>query len=90
MVTAFVLINIEDKNVKKIAEALLALPGIKEVYPVAGEYDIVAVIRVTDNHALSELITDKIIHAQGILRTKTLFALQCFSKYDLEKFFKTK
>jgi DNA-binding Lrp family transcriptional regulator len=88
MVTAFVLINIEDKNIKKIAETLLALPGIKEVYPVAGEYDLVVVIRVADNHALSELITEKIVHAQGILRTKTLFALQAFSNYDLQGFFK--
>lgn len=89
MVTAFVLINIEDKNIRKIAEALLAFPGIKEVYPVAGEYDVVAVVRVATNHALSELITEKIIHAPGILRTKTLFALQCYSKYDLDTFFET-
>ena len=90
MVTAFVLINIEDKNVKRIAEALLKFPGIREVYPVAGEYDMVAVVRVDTNHALSELITEKLIHAPGVLRTKTLFALQCYSPYDLDKFFKTK
>jgi DNA-binding Lrp family transcriptional regulator len=90
MVTAFVLINIEDKNVKKLAETLLEFPGIKEVYPVAGEYDMVAVVRVGDNHALSELITEKIIHATGVLRTKTLFALQCYSKHDIAAFFKLK
>ena len=88
MVTAFVLINVEDKNMKQIAETLLAFPGIKEVHLVAGEYDIVAVVRVADNKALSELITEKIVHAQGILRTKTLFALQTFSPFDLKGFFK--
>jgi len=88
MVTAFVLINVEDKNMKKIAENLLAFPGIKEVHLVAGEYDIVAVVRVADNKALSELITEKIVHAEGILRTKTLFALQTYSPFDLKGFFK--
>ena len=88
MVTAFVLINVEDKNMKKIAENLLTFDGIKEVHLVAGEYDMVAVVRVADNKALSELITDKIVHAPGILRTKTLFALQTYSPFELKEFFK--
>lgn len=79
MVTAFVLINLQDKNLKKIADSLLAMPGIVEVHAVAGEYDMVAVIRVADNRALSELITEKIVHAPGILHTKTLFSLQTYA-----------
>jgi len=87
MVTAFVLINVQDKNVKRIAEQLLTMQGITEIHVVAGEYDMVAVVRVTNNQLLSELITERIMHAPGILRTKTLFSLQCFSNVDLKKVF---
>jgi DNA-binding Lrp family transcriptional regulator len=80
MVTAFVLINLQDKNIKKIADNLLQLPGIVEVHAVAGEYDMVAEIKVSDNRALSELITEHIVHAAGVLHTKTLFSLQSFDK----------
>ncbi len=80
MVTAFVLINLQDKNLKKISENLLTMPGIAEVHAVAGEYDMVAVIRVADNKALSELITEKLVHAPGLLHTKTLLSLQTYTK----------
>ncbi len=87
MVTAFVLINVEDIKVREIAANLEQLEGVKEVHVVAGEYDLVAVIRVTDNHKLSEIITEKILHTKGVHRTKTLFAIQSFSRYNIEKFF---
>ena len=90
MVTAFVLINIEDKEMRKIPDHLLELQGVKEVHVVAGIYDMVAVLRVSDNQQLSELITEKIIHAQGVARTKTLFALESFSPYDLTALFDVK
>ena len=87
MVTAFVLINVEDKKLKDLAGRLLAHSGVKEVYVVAGEYDMVAVLRVPDNRQLSDLITEKIIHTPGVQRTKTLFALEAHSPYDLAKAF---
>ncbi len=84
MVSAFVLINVEGKALDEIGAELLKCPGVKEVYIVAGEYDMVAVLRVRDNQQLSELITKKIVHTPGIERTKTLFALQVFSELDLD------
>ncbi|OGV65141.1 MAG: hypothetical protein A3K19_15855 [Lentisphaerae bacterium RIFOXYB12_FULL_65_16] len=90
MVTAFVLINLEDKDVRETGERLLELKGVAEVHAVAGEYDLVAVARVSANSELSELITDKIIHCPGVARTKTLFALQTYANLDLAKIFKVK
>jgi len=88
MVTAFVLINVEsNKRLREIADSLLGFNGILEVHVVAGEYDMVAVVRVHDNATLSELITEKIIHAPGVKRTKTLFALESYSSYDLSALF---
>jgi DNA-binding Lrp family transcriptional regulator len=87
MVTAFVLINVQDRKVHEIADSLLAYEGVTELHIVAGEYDMVAVLRVRDNQYLSELITQKIIHTSGVERTKTLFALESFSPFDLAKNF---
>jgi len=83
MVNAFVLINIEGKNIKDIAKGLLGVEGVTEVYPVAGEYDFIVVVRVDDNATLSKVITEEIIHKAGVRHTKTLFALDVYSKFDL-------
>lgn len=80
MVTAFVLINVENKQFQELADHLLAIPGVSEVHVVAGEYDMVVVTRVEDNLRLSQLLTGELIHAPGVHRTKTLIALESFPK----------
>ncbi len=87
MVTAFVLINVEDMKLPQISKDLIDMPGVKEVHVVAGEYDMVAVIRVSDNAELSRILTEKIIHTPGVHRTKTLISVQTNSTYDLAKLF---
>ncbi|MCF7855629.1 MAG: Lrp/AsnC ligand binding domain-containing protein [Candidatus Pacebacteria bacterium] len=87
MVTAFVLINVEDTKLNEIADAVLSLPGVSEVHVVAGEYDMIAVIRTTDNTRLSELLTKHIIHTPGIKRTKTLISLEAYANFDLDSTF---
>ena len=89
MVTAVVLINVKRTELKQVVKEVLKTEGVTEVYAVAGEYDLVAVVRVSDNISLSKIVVDKMpnnIH--GITRTKTLFALEAFSPYDLPKLFK--
>ena len=76
MVTAFVLINVEDQKLQDILTRIKAYEGIKEVHVVAGEYDMVAVARVDDNTKLASLLTDRLIHTPGVKRTKTLISLQ--------------
>jgi len=90
MVTAFVLIHVEGKALPDTARDLLSYNGVKEVHIVAGEYDMVAVVRVADNQQLSELITRRIVHTPGVDRTKTLFALESLSNYDLDVLFGVK
>lgn len=87
VVSAFVLIKVEEKDLASIMENLLDYEGIREVHVVAGEYDIVAVVRVPDNASLSALLTQQVIHTPGILSTKTLISLQCQATFDLDKMF---
>lgn len=76
MVTAFVLINVENKSYQKLVDQLNELDGVEEVHLVAGEYDMVAVVKVKSNEELSRLLTDNITHIPGIRHTKTLISLR--------------
>jgi DNA-binding Lrp family transcriptional regulator len=83
MVTAFILINVERPRLKSIADDLLAIDGIAEVYSVAGPFDMIAVVRVKEHEQLSDLVTEKIGALEGINDTETLIAFRAFSKKDL-------
>ena len=58
MVTGIVLITVERNQLKEVIKEILALDGVSEVYSVAGEYDLVAMVRVKDNAQLSEIVAD--------------------------------
>ena len=83
MVTAFILINVERPRLKSIADDLLAIDGIAEVYSVAGPFDMIAIVRVKQHEDLSDLVTEKIGALEGINDTETLIAFRAFSKKDL-------
>lgn len=87
MVTAFVLISVEDRSVHETVKTLLPVHGITEMHIVAGDYDLVAVVRVQNNQELGSIITEHIVKAPGVERTKTLFALESHSKFDLADIF---
>jgi DNA-binding Lrp family transcriptional regulator len=89
MVTAIVLVNVERIRLKTVVDDILAIDGVTEVYMVAGEYDLVAIVRVADNASLSRIVCDVMPHQiSGITHTKTLFALEAKSPYDLSALFK--
>jgi DNA-binding Lrp family transcriptional regulator len=83
MITAFVMFTIQPGLVRPLAERLLEIPGITEVYSVAGPYDLVAIARVKRHEDLADLVTEHIAHLEGVVRTETLTAFRAFSKRDL-------
>ena len=87
MVSAIVLIDCEKEAVNQTAEALAEMPGISEVYSVAGRVDLVAVIRVQNNEELANIVTKHMRAIPGITHTETLIAFQVFSRHDLERMF---
>ncbi len=87
MVTAIVLINVEHGHFDRIAQQMVALEGITEVYSVAGPHDLVAVIRTPTNEGVADLVTRQILEIEGITRTQTLMAFKVYSSYDLERMF---
>ena len=83
MITALVLLNVEPGRVKSLAEELLAVAGVTEVYSVAGPYDLVAIVRVREHDQLSDLVTERIAALPGIESSETLIAFRAFAKRDL-------
>ena len=87
MVTAIVLVNVRRDAINETAQALLGLTGIAEVYSVAGEWDLVVVIRAKTNEELAGLVTNQLLRVDSIVRTQTLVAFRAYSNYDLDRMF---
>jgi DNA-binding Lrp family transcriptional regulator len=87
MVTAIVLINVQHGRINEIAEQLVEMEGVAEVYSVGGRFDLVAIIRVKTNEQMADLVTNRMLRIEGIEKTETLIAFKAYSKHDLERMF---
>ena len=87
MITAILLCSVDRLHIPETAQQLLTIPEISEVYSVAGDYDLVAIIRVRRHEDLAEVVTTKLAGISTITRTNTLIAFRAFSNHDLERFF---
>ena len=87
MVTALVLLNAERSKINAVAEKITDMKGVTEVYSVAGQYDLAAVVRVKSNEDLADVVTKRMLAVAGITKSETLIAFQVFSKHDLDSMF---
>jgi DNA-binding Lrp family transcriptional regulator len=87
MVSAVILLVVEKDKVNEVAEKMVDLKGITEVYSVAGQYDLVAIARVKDNAAIADAVTRQMLKIDGIVRSETLISFRVFSRYDLDRIF---
>lgn len=87
MVTAVVLIRAETDQVPELAATLAELEGVSEVFSVAGQYDLVALVRVRENEDLARVISEKMRKLHGIRSSETLIAFKVYSKRDIEAAF---
>lgn len=84
MVHAFVLLTVDPPRIRDLASELTEIDGIAEVYSVAGDVDLVAIVRVPHHDELAEVVTDRISALDGILDTRTMIAFKAYSRHDLE------
>ena len=87
MVTAIVLMNADRMQIKDVAQKLVDMHQVTEVFSVAGRYDLIAMVRVKSTEEVTDTITEKIGSLQGITATETLIAFQTYSRHDLEHMF---
>ncbi|HLS79957.1 MAG TPA: Lrp/AsnC ligand binding domain-containing protein [Steroidobacter sp.] len=86
-VSAVVLIKAQTGLINELAEQLAELPGVAEVFSVAGQYDLVALVRVRENDELADVITHRMRKLKGILETQTLIAFRVYTKAELAEGF---
>ena len=84
MVHAFVLIDAEPARIADLAQQVADVEGVAEVHSVAGEADLVAVVRVREHDELADVVTAHVAALPGIVRTRTLIAFRAYGKRDLE------
>lgn len=87
MVNAIVLLKVQRERINEVAQQLVDVVGISEVYSVAGQYDLVALVRVKDEERLAEIVTEQMLKVEGITGSETLIAFRVFSRHDLERLF---
>jgi DNA-binding Lrp family transcriptional regulator len=87
VITAIVLIDCASDRIPEVAEQLANLPGISEVYSVAGSVDLIAMVRVREFNDIAEVIAGGISKVPGVVSTDTHIAFRSYSRHDLEEAF---
>jgi DNA-binding Lrp family transcriptional regulator len=87
LITAIVNVNAAVDRIPEVAQAIADLEGVSEVYSVAGDVDLVAMVRVRRHEDLADVIAGRLNKVQGVLSTQTLIAFQAYSRHDLEATF---
>jgi DNA-binding Lrp family transcriptional regulator len=87
VITAIVMIDAATDSIPEVADAVAALDGVSEVYSVAGDVDLIAVVRVREFDQVAEVIAGQISKVPGVLETDTHIAFRAYSKHDLEAAF---
>ncbi len=87
MITAIVLINAEVDRIPAVGQAVAEIKGVAEVYSVAGDCDLIALVKVSQHEDLADVIADRIGKVEGILGTRTHIAFRTYSTRDLDAAF---
>ena len=87
MVTAVVLIEAETAKIPDLAEALVEIDGIHEVFSVAGRHDLVAILRVKENQDVADVVSTRMRNLSGIVKTETMIAFKVYCREDIEGIF---
>lgn len=85
MITTIVLISVEPRLIPEAARKLAGVDGVAEVYSVSGEWDLVAIVRVSEYEHIARVVTEAFPTIPGLLRTQTLTAFRAYSRKDLEQ-----
>nr|WP_205860915.1 Lrp/AsnC ligand binding domain-containing protein [Planosporangium flavigriseum] len=87
VINAIVLIDCDTDSIPEVAQSLADLPGVSEVYSVAGNVDLIAIVRVREFDQIAEVIAGRISKVPGVINTESHIAFRAYSKHDLEETF---
>jgi DNA-binding Lrp family transcriptional regulator len=87
VITAIVMIDAATDSIGEVAEAVADLDGVSEVYSVAGDVDLIAVVRVREFEDIAQVVAGQINKVPGVVDTATHIAFRAYSRHDLEAAF---
>jgi DNA-binding Lrp family transcriptional regulator len=87
VITAIVMVSAATDSIPEVAEALAELPSVSEVYSVAGNVDLIALVRVREFEQVAEVVASGINKVPGVIDTETHIAFRAYSRHDLEQAF---
>ncbi|MCL2780916.1 MAG: Lrp/AsnC ligand binding domain-containing protein [Actinomycetia bacterium] len=87
MITAIVMISVETDQIPEVAQRIADIDGVSEVYSVAGDVDLIAVVRVREFDGIAEVIAGQLSRVPGVSRTATHIAFRAYSRHDLDAAF---
>jgi DNA-binding Lrp family transcriptional regulator len=78
MPTAFVLANVTQGGVDAAVDELSRFEDVTEVYSIAGEYDLLAKVRVEEYDQFADVIPERLATVDQIEETETLMAFKTY------------
>ncbi len=87
MITAIVMISAATDSIPEVAQAIADIEGVSEVYSVAGNVDLIAVVRVRAFDDVADVIAGRLNRVPGVTDTETHIAFRAYSKHDLDAAF---
>ena len=87
MITAIVMVSVESDRIPEVAQQIADLDGVSEVYSVAGDVDLVAIVRVREFDDIAEVIAGRLSKVDGVLHTDSHIAFRAYSRHDLDAAF---
>jgi DNA-binding Lrp family transcriptional regulator len=76
MVRAYVLIQTEVGQGGRVAREVAEIQGTGSTVPVAGPYDVIAIVEAASMDALGKLVVSRIQGVKGVTRTLTCTVVQ--------------
>lgn len=74
--SAYVTLKVEQRSWRELREALRALPEVEHIALVGGDFDVILLVRGTDNTDLRRIIFDQLQSMAGVLDTQTFLIFE--------------
>jgi DNA-binding Lrp family transcriptional regulator len=87
MITTIVMVKVAANRIPEVAQAIADVEGVSEVYSVAGDVDLIAIVRVREFDQIADVIAGRLSRIEGVLGTDTHVAFRAYSRHDLESAF---
>ena len=87
MVNTIVLAVCDIHRIPETAQEIADIGDVSEVYSVAGDFDLVIMVRTRTHDDLARVVSEEIAKVGGVERTQTLVAFKVFSRHDVEALF---